>query len=214
MRTERPGVRRGILDAAASVIAVRGPATSMAQIATAAGIGRATLYRYYPTREALVAGLMRDALDEVVTSVEAAELETVDVREGVARLGRAFLGTATRYAAIVQFGVGNDDKPAGLEERLTRPVRDLLRRGVESGELRSDVPAELHLELLTGLFERVLGLVLAGRLPAERASALISSMYFDGASRAVEAAPGDHGTSAATIVLTEPVARAETATSG
>lgn len=196
MRTERPGVRREILEAATSVIAARGPATSMAEIAAAAGVGRATLYRYYPTREALVTGLMRDALDEVVTAVEAAELDTVDVREGVARLGRAFLGTAARYATLVHFGVGGDDKPADMEERLTRPVRDLLRRGVESGELRSDVPLELHLELLTGLFERILGLVLTGRLPAERASALISGMYFDGASAGassgVRYAPDDH----------------------
>jgi len=181
MQADRPGVRRDILEAAASVIAGRGRAVSMAEIAAAAGIGRATLYRYYPTREALVTGLMLDALDQVAQGIAAAELDTVDVREGVARLGRAFLGTATRYAALIQFGIDKDDKPAGLEEKLTGPVRDLLRRGVESGELRDDVPLELHFELLTGLFERALGLVLAGRLPAERASALISSMFFDGA---------------------------------
>jgi len=184
MPAARPGGRREILEAAASVIAARGTAVSMAEIAAAAGIGRATLYRYFPTRDALVAGLVLDALDEVAAALEGAELDTVDVREGVARLGRAFLGTATRYAALVNFGVAKDDKPPELEEKLTGPVRDLLRRGVESGELRGDVPLELHFELLTGLFEKALGLVLTGRLRAERASALISSMFFDGAATA------------------------------
>lgn len=181
MRADRPGVRREILEAAATAIAARGPAVSMAEIAAAAGIGRATLYRYYPTREALVTGLVLDALDQLADAIQDAELDTVDLREGVARLGRAFLGTATRYAAILHFGVDKDDKPAGLEEKLTRPVRELLRRGVQAGELRDDVPLELHFELLTGLFEKALGLVLAGRLPVERASALICSMFFDGA---------------------------------
>jgi AcrR family transcriptional regulator len=192
MRTDRPGLRRQILDAAASVTAARGPAASMAEIAFAAGIGRATLYRYFPTREALVSGLVRDAVDELTAAVEAAELDTVDLREGVARLGRAFLGTATRYASLMHLGIDGRDKPADLEDKLLGPVRDLLRRGVESGELRDDVPPELHVELLTGLLEKALGLVLAGRLPTERASAVISSVFFDGAAAAdrTEVSPG------------------------
>lgn len=189
---ERPGVRRQILEAAASRTAVRGAAVSMAEIAAAAGIGRATLYRYFPTREALVTGLLLDALDELAAAIEAAELDTVDVREGVARLGRAFLGTATRYASLMHFGIDKENKPDDLEEKLTRPVRDLLRRGVDSGELRDDVPLEFHVELLTGLFEKALGLVLADRLPAERASALVSSMFFDGAGGECGGRGGSH----------------------
>jgi hypothetical protein len=120
-------------------------------------------------------------MTELASNIAAAELETVGAVEGVARLGRAFLAAASRYGALMQAGPKYVEKPAELETRIIRPVRDLLRRGIDAGELRSDVPLELHFELLTGLFEKALHLVLDGRLAPERASALISSMFFDGA---------------------------------
>src|SRR5436190_1132755 len=47
-----------ILDAAAAVLVERGGAASMADVAAAAGVARATVYRYFPTRDALVARLV------------------------------------------------------------------------------------------------------------------------------------------------------------
>jgi TetR/AcrR family transcriptional regulator, mexCD-oprJ operon repressor len=181
-----------ILDTAAGVIAERGSTVTMSELAAAAGVGRATLYRYFPNRDALLAGLTATAMAELADNIAAAELETVDVVEGVARLGRAFLAAASRYGVLMQAGPKHVQKPADLETKIIRPVRELLRRGIEAGRLRTDVPLELHFELLTGLFEKALQLVLSGRMPPERASALISSIFFDGAGvRTARSVAGD-----------------------
>ena len=55
---------------------------SMTEIAAAAGVGRATLYRYYPTRDALLAALAVQALDEITERVADARLETYPPTRG------------------------------------------------------------------------------------------------------------------------------------
>ena len=58
-----------ILDAAAHVLAERGAGANMAEVAAASGVSRATLYRYYPSREALLEALAAQALTPASTAV-------------------------------------------------------------------------------------------------------------------------------------------------
>src|SRR5437879_7590870 len=90
----------GILEAAAAVFAEHGESASMADIATASGVGRATLYRYFPTREELLRGLVDAALAELRERIADAELDTVPVAVGLARLTRGFLAAGSTYSAL------------------------------------------------------------------------------------------------------------------
>jgi len=62
-----------LLEVARSVIAEQGAEASLRDIARRAGVGIATLYRHFPTREALLEVLLRDGFDRV--AARAAELE-------------------------------------------------------------------------------------------------------------------------------------------
>src|ERR671923_968724 len=62
-------VAAAILEAAARVLAVGGEQASMNDVAAAAGVARATLYRYFPSRQALLDELGRVAADEAGTRV-------------------------------------------------------------------------------------------------------------------------------------------------
>jgi TetR/AcrR family transcriptional regulator, mexCD-oprJ operon repressor len=68
----------------------------------AAGLGRATLYRHYPTREAPLAALAAQALDELAERVADAALEHTTVVEGIERLARVLLTIANRYVVLVR----------------------------------------------------------------------------------------------------------------
>jgi len=68
----RDRVAAGILEVAATVLAERGEAASMADVADTAGVGRATLYRYFPSREALLRALADVALDDLGERIESA----------------------------------------------------------------------------------------------------------------------------------------------
>ncbi len=178
----RDRIAAGILDTAASVLAERGESVSMADIAQAAGVGRATLYRYFPTREALLLGLTRAAFEELSGRIAAAELDAVPLREGVARAARAFIAAGRRYAAVIHVGKTYVEDPAEFDRAVAEPVRALIRRGVADGELRTDVPPDVLFEMFTALLERALHLVGRERLGAEQAGAVITTTFLDGAS--------------------------------
>jgi AcrR family transcriptional regulator len=72
--TRRDAVRNRerIIKAASTVFAEKGLDVSMDSVAVAAGVGVGTVYRHFPRREALIAALFDDRLDEVVELARAA----------------------------------------------------------------------------------------------------------------------------------------------
>ncbi len=180
--TLRDRTEAAILDAAAEVLAARGPAASMGEIAAAAGLGRATLYRYFPTREALLAGLLDATIAELIARIADAELDTLPVDEALARLVRGFLTVGSKYTALLQPG-NMPEKSAEIENQLTEPIRALLIRGIAEGTLRPDVSPDLLLDMFGGLVEKSLIAVLRGHAGVEQASAAVTTLFLDGARR-------------------------------
>src|ERR1700704_3293642 len=64
--------QRAVLDAAREVFAVHGPDASVAQVAAQAGVGMGSLYRRYPTKEALLQHLCQASMDQQVAAAEQA----------------------------------------------------------------------------------------------------------------------------------------------
>src|ERR1700682_1551484 len=98
-----------ILDAAARVLSEQGTAANLADVAAAAGVSRATLYRYYPNRKALLAALAAHALTEFGDRLNAAGLERATVKDGIERLARALVAVGDRYAVLVGAQIGADE---------------------------------------------------------------------------------------------------------
>jgi AcrR family transcriptional regulator len=167
-----------ILAAAARLLADEGDA-SMADVAAAAGVGRATLYRYYPSREALLAALTAEALDELAGRLADAGLETAGVEEAIGRIVRAVLTVGDRYAVLVRERVKAD--PDAADRAFTEPIRRILQRGIDEGVLDGDVPVDIQLALFGGALHA--GVRLAGehRLGLEDAAAAVTRAYLDGA---------------------------------
>ena len=70
-------VAGAIVEAAARVLALGGEQASMNDVAAAAGVARATLYRYFPSRQALLDELGRVAADEAGSRLASARIEEV-----------------------------------------------------------------------------------------------------------------------------------------
>src|SRR5262249_25779288 len=130
-----------ILDAAAHTLAEHGGSTNMAELAAAAGVSRATLYRYYPTREALLQALAAHALAEAGSRIVDAGLDRCPVPEAIERLVRALLAVGDRYAVLLGEQIEHD--PADAERAVGDPLRGVLARGAEEGVLRDDLPPEV-----------------------------------------------------------------------
>ena len=84
------------------MLARQGQAATINEVALEAGVGRATLYRYFKTREQLVSALWDAALAEIDERLEAARLEQVPFEEGIARVLRAIASVSERYAVLLR----------------------------------------------------------------------------------------------------------------
>lgn len=141
----RREVRDAILDATTQLIDEHGLLSiSMAQVAEATGIGRATLYKYYPDLQAILV-----AWHERRVAVHLKELERLAEQDGDAfdRL-RAVLET---YAFSVRHEHHGGDLAAVLHRgehvakahgQLRELVRGLIQKGVQAGKVRGDVAAD------------------------------------------------------------------------
>jgi AcrR family transcriptional regulator len=179
----RLGVRKrtaaAILDAAAQVFAEDGAQPSLSEVAARAEVSRATLYRYFPTRRALLDELARVALRETGDRLSAANLENVSMGEGVTRIVRALVTVGDQYVVLAREHVQPD--PDDFERRLAAPIRALLERGQRSGEIRADVPAAWLTESLVGLVASAL--VSAGSFGTEDTIDAVTALFLHGAGR-------------------------------
>jgi AcrR family transcriptional regulator len=165
------------VEAAAGVLAERGEQASMSDVASAAGVARATVYRYFPNREALLEALGRVALEDIGDRLAAARLDEVPVGDGLERAVRALVTVGDGFVVVAR----DRGRPANaaFEERIAAPVRDLLARGQRESALRDDVPAAWLAEALFGVVVNVIGS--GPRLGTEDTIAAIASVFLDGA---------------------------------
>lgn len=170
-------VTDAILDAAAGVLAARGESASMNDVAEAAGVARATLYRYFPSRQALLDELAALAVADAEERLVAARLQEVATDEGVTRVVRALLEVGDAFVVLARERVQPDAEQ--FERSVGRPLRRLVERAQAGGDLRDDVPATWLTDALVSLVVSVLGSRPAtGR---EDTIARITTLFLDGA---------------------------------
>jgi TetR/AcrR family transcriptional regulator, mexCD-oprJ operon repressor len=173
----RERVATAIVEAAAGVLAERGDQASMSDVAAAAGVARATVYRYFPNREALLEALGRLALEDIGDRLAAARLDEVAVGDGLERAVRALVTVGDGFVVVAR----DRGRPSNAEfdERIAAPVREVFARGQREGAIRDDVPAAWLAEALFGIVVSVIGS--APRLGTEDTIAAIASVFLDGA---------------------------------
>jgi TetR/AcrR family transcriptional repressor of mexCD-oprJ operon len=182
--TTRLRTPAAILETAVHLLADR-PEASMNELAAAAGVGRATLYRYFPTREALLAALASEAHQELVTRITDASLDHAPVPEALQRLLRVLLTVGDRYVVLMRERV----KPHGPTEReeferlILAPIQALFQRGIDDGTFRDDLGADALAHLFGGLVLAAKQTALPRTLGVEQTAASLASLFLDGARR-------------------------------
>ncbi|AEW98499.1 TetR/AcrR family transcriptional regulator [Streptantibioticus cattleyicolor] len=123
-------------------------------IAREAGVGIGTLYRHFPTREALVEAVYAAELDDVTDAVPALLRELAPDAALRAWMDRyaAFIATKRGMLDTLRAGwaSGRIATPS-TRERVTAAIAELLAAGAEAGSLRSDVEPDDVTAMLVGV---------------------------------------------------------------
>ena len=170
-------VAAAILDGAARMFAVEGEQASMNDIAAAAGVARATVYRYFPNRQALLDELAQAAVSDADARLASARIDEVEPEEGVIRAVRALVDVGDSFVLLARQRSRSD--PERFERRVTRPLRQLFERGQASGGIRGDVTSARLTESLIGLIAGVL--MSNPPLGKEDQISTITALFLDGA---------------------------------
>jgi AcrR family transcriptional regulator len=123
------------------------PNLAMADVGIAAGVSRATVYRHFPTREALVAAIHMQAVEQGEAALKACRLDEDAATDALRRLCTAWLDVAERYAfaqLTTQPGTGFDEPTTRERSRqiLGAPLRALFERGKAAGEFSPTLSTE------------------------------------------------------------------------
>jgi AcrR family transcriptional regulator len=183
LRADAARNRERILDAAIELFAERGLEASTAEIAARAGVGEATLFRRFPTKDDLITAIVALMLDDAAR-LAAECLEEDDPWRGVERF---LYGMADRASQDHGISDANKEKCmaspalAGERRRVLDLTAQLVKRAQAAGVVRDDVAGQ-DLMFLMGavasigelpfpglradLWKRYLGIVLDGLRPA------------------------------------------------
>lgn len=162
IQAHRREVREAVLDTAAALVAEHGlHAVTMSQIAEGAGIGRATLYKYFSGVEAILHAWHErqithhlSYLTEIRDRVEGAgeQLQSVLVAYALIHRERVRHHHGEPYGLELAARLHRDEHVAEAQRQLHGMIRDLLTEAAASGKVRDDVaPDELAVYCLQAL---------------------------------------------------------------
>jgi AcrR family transcriptional regulator len=146
--------RERLLAAAKAVFSAGGPDASLEAVARTADVGIGTLYRHFPTREALYEAVYRHEVEQLGELAEElkGEASPVEALRLWLRSNVEFVATKKGMSAALALAAqANSELMAFSYDRLTKAVGALLDRAVAAGEIRGDVGPEDLLRALIGM---------------------------------------------------------------
>ena len=159
-----------IVAGARRVFARAGADAAMDDVAAEAGVGVATVYRRFPTKESLLRVVLYQRFDEIVEAALRRAQQEPDPREAM----RIALGGAVSFFAdddqTIAAGSSSGLMTMDLAYRFIEPVADIVRRGQRDGVFRTD--------LVTEDIPRIV-LMLVGTLPSLHAGSDGWHRYLD-----------------------------------
>ena len=154
LRADAQRNRDKLLDAAVRAFSSEGPEVTLEAIAKDAGVGIGTLYRHFPTREALVEAAYRNELARLCDGVP--DLLRAEPPDRATRIWMdrfvSYMTTKHGMADALRAVIASGGNPfAESRDRLLTAITTLLEAGVAAGTVRPDIQPSDVLVSLSGV---------------------------------------------------------------
>ena len=144
--------QRALLNASFEVLLIN-PHASLSEIARQAQVGRATLYRHFPTREALITAIAIESLERVQQSISPIITDGHQGESAIRKMVTALLPLADRFhfLQMVWTIVELDKGVCGLYEKQMGVITQWIMEGQQQGELNADLTPEWIVSVLDSM---------------------------------------------------------------
>ena len=141
LRADARRNRERVLTAARAVFAEQGREAQMDDVARHAEVGVGTVYRHFPTKEALIEALAVDSFERVTAkAVEALAIEDPwEALTSTLWAGAEILASDRSLSELLALIPGPTLHGLPVEEELNSAMTELIRRAQDAGALRPDV---------------------------------------------------------------------------
>ena len=153
MRQDARENRERILAAAEAVFGAQGAAGSTEEVARRAGVGIATVFRHFPTKEELIEAALLRHFDQLTRQAHTLAADT-DPAAAWRTLVRTMIETGATKLTLASTLAGGrrlPDSATAASNRLKAAVSEILRRAQDAGAVRSSVTVEEVYLLIRGL---------------------------------------------------------------
>ena len=137
--TKETKARRALLDSA-TILLAENPGASFIEIAEYAGIGRATLYRHFSSREDLLRALSLEAIQIIDQASEEIYKSAKSAREFIELTLKAMIPLGDRYYFLMHLPELNDEDVKKQMDRQDTELLELIQAAQKEGSLRPELP--------------------------------------------------------------------------
>jgi len=164
--------RRTILDAAVRAFAAKGyHACRVGDIAEEAGVAYGLVYHYFPSKEAVLEAVFRETWGALLAALRELEDRREPADEKVRKVAAIVLRSWRNDPDLVRVLVREVARSPQIQQEIEEveqaiiQLREIIERGQEAGELRSDLDPRLAATIFYGALEEILTGWVMGQLP-------------------------------------------------
>lgn len=170
-----------ILNAAMNLLP-ENPRAGMSEIALAAGVGRATLYRHYETRVDLIKALAVQCMEE--TDLALLPIAHLRGRAAIEAIFELLMPLANRFRFLTALWsqIEDDEELAEIESQMSKDMIQLIKQAKQDGEINPEHPDTWLAAFFESTFTAGWTLVSQKELTTERAAIYAKKAFFDGCS--------------------------------
>jgi AcrR family transcriptional regulator len=147
--------RDRLIETAKDVLGKGGPDASLEAVARHAGVGIGTLYRHFPTREALFHAVFKKDMEQLVETADRLidAKDPVEALRGWLHANVALVETKRGMLGALSIVMTDESKKAYADQsnRILSAVNGLLKRAADAGQVRQDVTADDLLQTMYAL---------------------------------------------------------------
>ena len=173
--------REALLNAGITVFS-RNTNASLTDVAIEAGVGRATLYRHFVSREQLILELAHLSIQETDQACAHIEAQNLRGRQAIEELIRSVMPLADRFHFLFSLWsfVEHDPSLAKVYEQQLDELGDLITEAKADGDINPDLPDDWLITLLDSLFTSAWYCIGEKILDVDQAANLSIAAFFDG----------------------------------